>query len=240
MAVQIQIRRGTAAQWTAANPVLAQGEMGLETDTGKVKFGDGVTAWNSLAYFTVTGIDHGTLVGLGDDDHPQYALDADLTNHAAAADPHTGYRLESADHSHQSAGLQGGQLDHGLALTGLTDDDHPQYRLESESGTFTIGATVLSPTTGTTLMAWRAPFACTVTNVRCHFKGGTSVVYNARKNQLSNHLSVDQTASTANAWADGGAVQNTAYAAGDDLELMFVTINGAVTEATIQVDFTRP
>lgn len=41
----------------------------------------------------------------------------------------TGYRLESADHTHQSTGLQAGTLDHGLALTGLTDDDHTQYAL---------------------------------------------------------------------------------------------------------------
>ena len=50
MAVQIQIRRGSASNWTASNPILAEGEMGLELDTGKLKFGDGVTAWNSLAY----------------------------------------------------------------------------------------------------------------------------------------------------------------------------------------------
>lgn len=41
------------------------------------------------------------------------------------------YRLESQDHNHQSSGLQGGQLDHGLALIGLSDDDHPQYVLRS-------------------------------------------------------------------------------------------------------------
>jgi len=35
----------------------------------------------------------------------------------------------NADHSHQSTGAAGGQLDHGLALTGLTDDDHTQYAL---------------------------------------------------------------------------------------------------------------
>lgn len=52
-------------------------------------------------------------------------------DHVAAADPHTGYRLESADHSHQSTGAQAGKLDHGLALDGLGDDDHTQYRLES-------------------------------------------------------------------------------------------------------------
>jgi uncharacterized protein (AIM24 family) len=47
---QVQVRRGTAAQWTSANPTLASGEWGFETDTGKVKIGDGTTAWTSLAY----------------------------------------------------------------------------------------------------------------------------------------------------------------------------------------------
>lgn len=50
MAQIIQIRRDTAANWTAANPILAQGEPALEIDTKKEKIGDGVTAWNSLPY----------------------------------------------------------------------------------------------------------------------------------------------------------------------------------------------
>jgi hypothetical protein len=60
---QIQIRRGTAAQWTSTNPTLASGEQGFETDTGKMKIGNGSTAWNSLAYIgagTVTSITAGT------------------------------------------------------------------------------------------------------------------------------------------------------------------------------------
>lgn len=56
MADIIQIRRDTAANWTSVNPILAQGEMGLETDTNKVKFGDGATAWASLGYFGVSSI----------------------------------------------------------------------------------------------------------------------------------------------------------------------------------------
>jgi hypothetical protein len=47
---RIQLRRDTAANWTSANPVLAQGEPGLETDTGYFKLGDGVSAWSALAY----------------------------------------------------------------------------------------------------------------------------------------------------------------------------------------------
>lgn len=46
----IKLRRGTAAQWTAANPVLSAGEMGIETDTNRSKYGDGTTAWASLSY----------------------------------------------------------------------------------------------------------------------------------------------------------------------------------------------
>lgn len=53
----IKLRRSTAAQWTSANPVLGAGEPGLETDTNKVKFGDGTTAWNSLAYSVTSDIE---------------------------------------------------------------------------------------------------------------------------------------------------------------------------------------
>lgn len=51
MATRMIQRRGTAAEWTAANPVLAAGEIGFETDTSKFKFGDGSTAWSSLPYY---------------------------------------------------------------------------------------------------------------------------------------------------------------------------------------------
>ena len=50
MATKIQLRRDTAANWTSANPTLSQGELGYETDTDKVKIGDGTTAWASLGY----------------------------------------------------------------------------------------------------------------------------------------------------------------------------------------------
>lgn len=43
-------RRDTAANWSSNNPVLAAGEIGIETDTNKFKFGNGSSAWNSLAY----------------------------------------------------------------------------------------------------------------------------------------------------------------------------------------------
>ena len=55
MADLIQIRRDTASNWTSANTVLAQGELGAETDTSKIKIGDGSTVWNSLGYLIDAG-----------------------------------------------------------------------------------------------------------------------------------------------------------------------------------------
>jgi hypothetical protein len=57
MAVQIQLRRDTSTNWTSANPTLALGELGLETDTMLYKIGDGVTAWTSLSHATLAGTD---------------------------------------------------------------------------------------------------------------------------------------------------------------------------------------
>jgi hypothetical protein len=51
MATRMQQRRGTAAQWTAANPTLAAGEIGFETDTNKFKMGNGSSNWAALTYF---------------------------------------------------------------------------------------------------------------------------------------------------------------------------------------------
>lgn len=50
MSTKIQFRRDTAANWTANNPTLSQGEMGLETDTGKFKVGNGTDVWAALVY----------------------------------------------------------------------------------------------------------------------------------------------------------------------------------------------
>lgn len=50
MPIKIQLRRGTASEWSTANPVLSEGELGLELDTGKFKVGNGTGAWNTLVY----------------------------------------------------------------------------------------------------------------------------------------------------------------------------------------------
>ena len=46
----LQLRNDTSANWLSINPVLAKGEMGIEIDTRKFKFGDGATTWDALNY----------------------------------------------------------------------------------------------------------------------------------------------------------------------------------------------
>ena len=62
---RIAIRQDTASNWETANPTLASGEQGHESDTGRRKIGDGATAWNSLAYMygTAATADIGTASG---------------------------------------------------------------------------------------------------------------------------------------------------------------------------------
>lgn len=58
---KIQLRRGLAAEWTSTNPVLAAGEIGFETNTGKFKIGtDGITAWVDLPYAGGSAINAGS------------------------------------------------------------------------------------------------------------------------------------------------------------------------------------
>lgn len=100
-------------------------------------------------------VDSTTLVGTGTDVQAVFEeLDNAIVDHAAAADPHTGYRLESADHTHESTGAQAGKIDHGNALNGLTDDDHTQYLLASaatDRATFAANWTDLTDSGATTL-----------------------------------------------------------------------------------------
>lgn len=51
VAKRLQLRHDTAANWTAVNPRLLSGEVGIETDTNRMKIGNGILNWASLPYF---------------------------------------------------------------------------------------------------------------------------------------------------------------------------------------------
>lgn len=61
--IRIQLRNDTAENWTTKNPLLLKGEMGVETDTGKTKIGNGTAHWTALKY---SGVDEDTIKGIID------------------------------------------------------------------------------------------------------------------------------------------------------------------------------
>ena len=50
MAIQLQLRRGTTAEWEADDPILAEGELGLDLTIMRIKVGDGSNHWTDLDY----------------------------------------------------------------------------------------------------------------------------------------------------------------------------------------------
>lgn len=137
----------------------------------------------------------------------------------------TGAGTQGATGATGDAGAQG--------ATGATGATGPSTR--------TVAGTILTPSGTGNFIAWRAPTACTVTKVWGYRVGGTNATtFNARKNGTDNHLATAAAMTNADAWNDGGTVQNTAYAAGDKLEIMIVALGGTPTQVSVQVDFTVP
>lgn len=109
---------------------------------------------------------------------------------------------------------------------------------QKQTRPFSKGGSIVSPDVGN-FVIWRADTACTVTSVIGYRVGGNGATINARLNGSSNHLASAVSLASANTWTDGGAVQNTAYVAGDTLEIMIVSLDGTPTQIYIEVNFVR-
>ncbi len=86
----IKLRRGTAAQWITANPVLAAGEPGYETDSGKSKIGNGTATWATLSYTetlpdTIINAKGDLIVGTMNDTPARFAV-SPINGYALIAD----------------------------------------------------------------------------------------------------------------------------------------------------------
>lgn len=126
MATRMQQRRGTSEQWTLANPVLAAGEIGWESDTNKFKVGDGVNNWGDLSYF----LDETALGGSLDD----YVLASTLGQPNGVATLNSSGKLEATqlpDVQEITEDLVNGVLVAGNGITKTYDDN---------AGTLTIAA----------------------------------------------------------------------------------------------------
>lgn len=123
--VKIQVRRDTAANWTASNPVLFAGEPGLETDTGKIKYGDGVRNWNTLPYSSG--------VALGSTVPPAAGTASAGTSETAARADHT-HALPSALTAATIASTGNATVGGSLTVSGsLVGGSHRHFASEIEN-----------------------------------------------------------------------------------------------------------
>jgi len=217
----------------------------LETATSILDSGG--TLEDLEAHNSLNGLQGGDVAG-DEFYHFTLAEHAYLAVHQAAVDPHPLYvnnaelaaSVAAAIATHEGAGdphptyTTAAELAAGIAAHVALSDPHTQYvRIPTQEWTF------VSPSGALALVKWRAPYACTVTNVRGYRRGGTGATINAQRNGSSTHLSSDLSLTSADTWMDGGAVQNTAYAAGDSLELLLQSVAGSPDQVVIQVDFVR-
>lgn len=196
---RIQVRRATAASWTSTNPTLSAGEPGYETDTGKFKFGDGATAWASLAYFDDT--DASILKSLVDAKGDLIvATAADTVARVAVGSNNQVLAADSA----QSAGVKWAALPVELVIA-CSDE-----------------TTAL--TTGTAKVTFRMPHAMTVSSVRASLStaqtsGATFTVdiNDSGTTILSTKLTIDNAEKTSTTAAAAAVLSDTALA--DDAEI---------------------
>jgi hypothetical protein len=168
---QIQIRRGTASQWTSTNPTLAAGELGAETDTNKIKCGNGSTAWNSLPYIAsegdITGVTAGTgLSGGGTTGTVTVSIDtsvtADLTTaqtltNKTLTDPKINLAFDAETASYTAVLANNGQvvtMDNAAANTfSIPTNASVAFPIGTQINVLQIGAgetTIQAVTSGTT------------------------------------------------------------------------------------------
>lgn len=143
----VSLTESTSAQFTTADAVLAAGAIGQESDTGRVKIGDGSTAWTDLDYFV--GDDRlEQLVGLAT---AAEAIAASSGGGAAAfRNTYTGTAAGVADHTFTRLPFSAAQDDSGTGVLDLTDPTQP---LTLTAGIYAVTATVRAlgaPAAGTT------------------------------------------------------------------------------------------
>jgi len=123
-AATIKLRRDSAADWTSADPTLAEGEIGVETDTDKMKVGDGSTAWSSLDYmFNSASIadDFITVSKMADGDWGDFTISSNVASLDANSVDSDQYTDGSIDSVHIASFSESTVLAEPDELQGISD-----------------------------------------------------------------------------------------------------------------------
>jgi uncharacterized membrane protein YdcZ (DUF606 family) len=139
MAIKIQLRRGTAAEWTSANPTLSAGEAGFETDTGKFKIGTGATTWTSLSYATSLPADIATDISDAITAHNDETLNVHGIANTAVLETTTGAlsKANTAVSTHNSSTLNVHGIANTAALETITGAQSKADAAEAAANSYT-------------------------------------------------------------------------------------------------------
>lgn len=226
MAVIIQLRRDTAANWAAANPVLASGEPGYETDTGLHKIGNGVSAWNALSY-VVTGVEEAPIDGT-----PYVRQDADWVSAGSGSGDVVG-PASAVNNSVAVFDLTTGKLikDGGALISDL--------RLSHIGVAVSDETTAL--TTGTAKTTFRMPYAFTLTSVKASVTTaptGAALTVGINENGssiLSTKITIDATEKTSTTATTQPVISDSNLADDSEITIDIDTVGSTVAGAGLKV-----
>lgn len=142
----IKLRRGPSGEWTTINPILAQGEVGIELDTYRFKIGTGLAQWSTLDYFVAGGATQQELAQMIQDHvddpnaHPQYITSTELQAHVDDPNAHPQYLSDADLQAHidnpEAHPLYSTNDEVNLMFQNhMTEmDPHPQYEFRGAGG----------------------------------------------------------------------------------------------------------
>lgn len=155
--IRIQLRNDTAENWTSKNPLLLKGEMGVETDTGKTKIGNGTDNWTTLKY---SGVDEDTIKGIIDKNRDNFtpveatkeesdtqALAREITN-PKKGDMAVVIRIITGDKKSYTA-----YIHNGTAFTAMDGNYRADNVYFDDDITYTVGIGTLAQPSGSAKFA---------------------------------------------------------------------------------------
>ena len=136
MTTRIKLRRDTAANWTSTNPILAAGEPGLETDTGKIKYGNGVSRWNAIEHTGGDALTNAGAITVQTGDADRWLVRLRREDASDTPDPFEGVMVYSTNYDSQGNAIV-------LANVNLNDSTVAAFKFTSAGEL--VWRTVLDP-----------------------------------------------------------------------------------------------